>query len=796
MARSANRCRSFCLVTLLAATTAPFLSAQCTLAQVPGDPYPGVDGMVLAATTWDPDGIGPLPLRIVVGGYFAIAGASYADHVASYDPATGQWERMGTEYLWQMVMALTTMPNGDVVAGLKFAATDSVRRWNGATWGYLSGLPLGGAHVVAALANGDVLASGPLTGGQGPCGVQRWNGSGWQAVGSASYAFGEVRALLQTTNGDLLVGSNTAVHRWDGVAWATLGGASSPTARSLAQMPNGDIVAGSDSDVMRWDGASWQPFGPPLGNPVLTLQPLPNGDLIAGGTFTLPGPPISRGIAVGNGASWTNLAGGAALLWKVIPWSNGDLFAVGNFDEVGGAAARGLARWNGVAWSPPGSSCFDGAIYSLRVLRSGDAVAVGDFTRAPGVAAQNVARWNGTTWSPLGSGLAGDDAGLVVELDNGDLLATVWTGYLQNVMRWDGASWSTFLALPSGSSLSEMLVMPNGDLVVAGTFSSIGGQPANRIARWDGAAWHPLGSGLTTTSFKTWLAVLPNGDLVAAGALTNAGGVPVNGIAKWNGTSWSAIGTPPPGFYGCTTVMANGDLVALNSNRVVRWDGTQWSIVVPNVNASALLGLPNGDLLLCSFGDVLRFDSSTSSLVTINHYDWGNGAQLVSLADDSIAVIGNFLGLGGLVSPRFGRLSSTCPATNAKFGVGCATGGGNSVLAATSLPWIGASWTVRTTGVAANTFAVRVLGLGTQQVALSPALPQALPGCHLLVTGDFLDFATATSGTLTASLAIPRAASLVGLSLHQQMIPFVLDALGNLVQVTATNGVSGTVGAL
>jgi hypothetical protein len=36
----------------------------------------------------------------------------------------------------------------------------------------------------------------------------------------------------------------------------------------------------------------------------------------------------------------------------------------------------------------------------------------------------------------------------------------------------------------------------DGDLIAAGAFTEAGGVPVNRIARWDGTDWSPLGSGI------------------------------------------------------------------------------------------------------------------------------------------------------------------------------------------------------------------------------------------------------------------------------------------------------------
>jgi hypothetical protein len=81
-------------------------------------------------------------------------------------------------------------------------------------------------------------------------------------------------------------------------------------------------------------------------------------------------------------------------------------------------------------------------------------------------------------------------------------------------------------------------------LVAGGDFTSAGGVSANRIAKWNGASWSALGSGMNDTVEA--LAVFDDGSgpaLYAGGLFTTAGGTAANRIAKWNGASWSALGS-------------------------------------------------------------------------------------------------------------------------------------------------------------------------------------------------------------------------------------------------------------
>jgi hypothetical protein len=127
----------------------------------------------------------------------------------------------------------------------------------------------------------------------------------------------------------------------------------------------------------------------------------------------------------------------------------------------------------------------------------------GQFTTAGGVSANYIAQWDGNAWSSLGSGIGGS--------------------YLHNPYVW-------------------ALAMSGANLYAGGEFTTAGGVPANRIAKWNGSAWSALGSGMTGMYDCVWALAVSGTDLYAGGYFTNAGGVPANHIAKWNGSAWSGPG--------------------------------------------------------------------------------------------------------------------------------------------------------------------------------------------------------------------------------------------------------------
>lgn len=143
---------------------------------------------------------------------------------------------------------------------------------------------------------------------------------------------------------------------------------------------------------------------------------------------------------------------------------------------------------------------------------------------------------------------------------NGDLIAG---GQFDNaggqpanrIVRWNESTgnWEQIGSGVAGGSFPTVhaITVYNGELIIAGTFTHSGNLQTelNRVARWDEASqtWQPLGTGVNDAVFA--LAVY-NGELIVGGDLTNAGGVAVGRIARWDGSQWHALGAPGSGVSG------------------------------------------------------------------------------------------------------------------------------------------------------------------------------------------------------------------------------------------------------
>jgi hypothetical protein len=332
------------------------------------------------------------------------------------------------------------------------------------------------------------------------------------------------------------------------------------------------------NNIAQWNGATWSPLGVGLNGDVRALTVFDDGlgggpALYAGGLFaTAGGVPVNR-IAKWDGTIWSALGGGTGgAVQSLTVFDDGlgggpALYAGGVFSVAGGL---NIARWNGAMWSPL-STGISSNVLALTVFDDGSGPALyagGLFATAGGVPANHIAKWDGTIWSALGTGMSGavspravnalavfdDGLGGGPALYAGGFFTTAGGVPASNIAKWNGATWSP-LGVGLNFEARALTVFDDGlgggpALYAGGFFTTAGGVPANRIAKWDGTSWSALGTGMNSDVVA--LTGFDDGSgpaLYAGGNFTTAGGVGANRIAKWDGTSWSALGSGVTGGF-------------------------------------------------------------------------------------------------------------------------------------------------------------------------------------------------------------------------------------------------------
>ena len=261
-------------------------------------------------------------------------------------------------------------------------------------------------------------------------------------------------------------------------------------------------------------------------------------------------------------------------------------------------------------------------------------------------------------------------------------------------------AWSADFGGSSGlnGAVFALLTFDDGSgpaLYAAGAFSSAGGTPANRIAKWNGAQWSGLDNGLGVGSALA-LAVLDDGAgpaLYVGGTFTTAGNGLASRVAKWDGTSWSPLGAGiGPGFVSALVAFDDGSGPALyaggsfgsaggaSANCIAKWDGANWS-ALPGVWSSGSPGsvgalvvhdeghgprlfaagsLQNMGAPPSSF--VARWDVGLWSLLS-SPQDAGETALALASGDlgsgPALYAGGDFITIGGVPAPGIARWDGT-----------------------------------------------------------------------------------------------------------------------------------------
>ncbi len=384
--------------------------------------------------------------------------------------------------------------------------------------------------------------------------------------------------------------------------------------------------------------------------------------------------------------------------------SGAALYAGGGFVTAGGVAVNRIAKWDRFSWSSL-TSGLNGNVWALTVFDDGTGPALyagGSFTTAGGVPANGIARWDGTSWSPLGSGVTGANVYSLTVFDDGTGPALYVGGAFQaaggasadRIARWDGVSWSP-LGTGMDNAVTALATFDDGTgpaLYAGGYFATAGGAPAIRAAKWDGSTWSPLGSGIPgSVLFGVYsLTVFDDGlgpALYAGGEFTTTGAA--GDVARWDGSTWSSLGAPQSGDYVlCLSVFDDGTGPALYAGRGVgslsRWDGSSWSSVS---------GFSGGVASLAVFDDGSPSDVAGSALCAGGIFTTAGPAGANHLARWSC---GSTISLsatqpGGPGAPVFVNNANLAPGSEYYnlFAVACPTG------PATCWGPLGANWTTQ-----------------------------------------------------------------------------------------------------
>jgi hypothetical protein len=627
---------------------------------------------------------------VYAGGSFEASGSTALNHMARWTGST--WTEVGGGCNGT-VLALANYDGSLAVGGGFTVPSTHIALWNGAAWSGLGSGVNGEVHAIAT--NGDDLyAGGTFTEAEGTSAnhIAKWDGSQWHALGSGlSHDFEESVVHSITLGSGYVYATglfNSAggapannIARWNGSSWSALGSGleggfpqySGGMWPSITYTPQGytlftsgtDLYVGGEfttagglsaSGAAHWNGTSWSSLGTGCDYMVRAISGS-SGQIFMGGGMMRAGDKIVQHIARWSSGTWAAVGEGKGIGGHVydLTTDGSRLYAGGKFMTANRDRTSMVASFDGTRWSALGEGLSEGDYeeggeYVEPVVNAlhHDGIhlyATGFFLKAGTEPAHALARWDGNHWEGLFPQVWDyTDYYSIWELTKG-INNLYFSGnfyyqflpdelWFRGVVRWDGSTY-----YPAGpafddswmSSSIAVLTFFDGALYAGGSFTEVGGNTVNYIARWNGSdAWLPLGSGMNNT---VSCLIDFNGQLVAGGSFTAAGGNPANRIAVWNGTTWSALGSGMDG-----TVAAVG----------VRGD---------ELYAAGSFTQAGGN----AANHVAVWDGATST--------WSNLGSGIEESAGSIAVVGDHVYFGGQISNAGGKLSQNIACWNAAGGI-------------------------------------------------------------------------------------------------------------------------------
>jgi trimeric autotransporter adhesin len=182
-------------------------------------------------------------------------------------------------------------------------------------------------------------------------------------------------------------------------------------------------------------------------------------------------------------------------------------------------------------------------------------------------------------------------------------MAGMAEGTYNRVAHWDGAAWHRMGEGVDGPVTA--LAVAGTDVYVGGDFHTAGGQvAAERLARWDGEAWSAIGAvQYAAQPYSTAVRALAADDthLYVGGVFDHVGDVPANGVARMELATgrWEALGA------GVTYLGSPGEVHALAVGGGRLWVGGSYDTAGPHTTY-ALASWDTGTGAWAAYGTGIR----------------------------------------------------------------------------------------------------------------------------------------------------------------------------------------------
>jgi trimeric autotransporter adhesin len=329
--------------------------------------------------------------------------------------------------------------------------------------------------------------------------------------------------------------------------------------------------------VAYWDGASnvWRALGEGQGNTLIEMATTlaASSDMIfAAGSIQTAGTNFAHNVAAWTGTNWLVIDPGLTGLPTTSAYAASNFYVAGNF-VIESVNATNIAGWTGSNWfalPPLMDANTNPAQITLITARSNELFVAGNFVSAGGLPMTNVALWNGSNWVALG------DAPSVLPL-SGALPMVADANYVyalhgetnnvggvdEVVYRWDGTNWA-LIGAPNGAGHVRSLAAFGGYLYAASVFYQTGDTDTTKMDRWTGTKWESVNWPFGQLGYVPLMAATDR--YIYAGGPWDYTASSSPGIARFDGANWSPLGSgliDTDGFGAVTTMAASGRRLAV-----------------------------------------------------------------------------------------------------------------------------------------------------------------------------------------------------------------------------------------
>jgi len=606
--------------------------------------------------------------NVLVGGVAATLAGQGANWVSFVAPATGsagakdvviQSVSLGNSTL---AGAYAVNPAGEI------GGSTSVTKWSAVGDAMVPGFTnaIGANNTIYGLGMSTsrvLYAGGAFTnvGGSNCYRVARYDGTNWSDMAGGVFRVANVNCIAPSSNGIVYAGgyfTNIGGSYTSGGILANDGGTNS---RAVAKWDGSQWVAMGDHDNPECNGLFFQSN---INGYVNTILPSTNGPVYAGGYYTNTNFRYNLNyVSKWTGTAWTNMQDGFRnVVMCMVEGQDGTVYAGGSFTNWAGAMSNQfqlgyVARWDGTSWTNMGLG-LGNRVTCLLAARDGTIYAGGWFTNAANPSsgvmapAQYVAKWTGTAWTNVGSGFNNWVYALAEGSDG-----TIYAG---------GSFTNTYDSDGVDTNAARVRV--------------------NRIARFDGARWQPLGGAETNGASDTVLALAadPVDGAVYAGGMFkttfNEDGTSNNTwyVARYGSNTVSSIGVEPS----TGSVTGGVEVVISGTNLGAGADITNVTICGASVasisSQSATQVVVVAGAGAPGLGDVVVFSTSFGETVKSNAFTYV-GPSFALLGTNGAAVA-NGAAAAASAGTHFGEVLSGATVTN----VFTITNAGNATL---NLSW-------------------------------------------------------------------------------------------------------------